>query len=256
MNVSTRIKTRCWLCFAFLSALACAPEGDLQRTLHPANKRYLDRQAPASPPTGAALPPDTIIQTKGLPEACSFSSPKPLCMHCQSEEWVVERCYDFKGPIDPQIDCQYTADHVKCLTRFPPFALYLDWRISHEKFLRENYLLWQDTVHQIWDDKLSAEDREESERILKSLDWLTTILSTKAGIESSDGETWVKLLGLEPGTSPRAQDLIVSLQQSRLAGKLTLALMLEKVGDFYMRTHGTSNLWEDLRTMSLEGLEN
>ncbi|MBC7532942.1 MAG: hypothetical protein H7318_15315 [Oligoflexus sp.] len=259
MNVSTPIKTRCSLILAFLSAIACAPEGNFQRTIHPVSKRFTERQAP-SPASAApdnappALTAETV-QSKGLPAACSTDSNKQLCIHCMSEHWAVERCYEFEGKFAAENDCFYTNDHVKCLTKSPPFALYLDWRTSHEKFLRENFLVWQNTVHQIWDNKLQADDKEESDRLLKSLDWLTLTLSTKADIEAADGDTWVKLLELKPAASKEGQDLLLSLQQSRLDGKLTLAFLLEKVGDSYIRTHGASNLWEDLSTISLEGLE-
>lgn len=266
MNLSARkkskIKTRCSVVFAVLSAFACAPEGDLQRTIHPVSKRFTDHQtassasipAAASETAAGALAAATS-QSKGLPEACSNDSKPQLCLHCMSEHWAVERCYDYKGKFEPENDCLYTNDHLKCLSKAPPFALYIDWRTSHEKFLRENYLVWQETVHQIWDDKLPSDDKDESDRLLRSLDWLTLTLSTKSDLEAADGDNWVKLLGLEASANKSGQDLIQSLQRTRLAGKLTLAVLLEKVGEFYVQTHGASNLWEDLRTMSLEGLD-
>ena len=52
-------------------------------------------------------------------------------------------------------------------------------------------------MHQIWDDKIQAEDRQESEPILKSLDWLTTALSQGMEPTSIDGEQFVKVLGLQ-----------------------------------------------------------
>lgn len=111
-------------------------------------------------------------------------------------------------------------------------------------------------MHQIWDDKIQAEDRQESEPILKSLDWLTTALSQGMEPTSIDGEQFVKVLGLQGDDNRKlGQELVHSLQQARLDGKLTLTLVLDKMGSFYIRAHGASNLWEELRTMSLEGLE-
>lgn len=259
MNLSKRILTRCSLVIVFSGAFACGPEGDLKRTIHPVSKKFTDRQTPSSAPAeadaGLKASAVEVTQLKGLPSTCSSDSDKKLCIHCMSEHWAIERCYDFKGKLQAESDCFHTNDHVKCLTKAPPFALYLDHRSSHEKFLRENYLVWQETVHQIWDDKLLPEAKTESDRLLSSLDWLTLILSTKSEIGNDDFETWAKLQGLEGKSQALGQNLLVSLQEQRLAGKLTLASFLDSIGIFYIQAHGASDLWEDLRTMSLEGLE-
>lgn len=239
-----------------LHAIGCAPKGELKRTIHPPHKKYLDRLAPATAiSVNTALREDLQQLTKGLPESCNLDSASLLSLHCRSEKWLVERSYPFKGQIDPKTDCQHNNEIIKCLTKNPPFALYLDWHSSHEKFLRENFLTWKESVHQIWDDKLSPDERKESEGILASLDWLTQKLSTEAAPTAADADQLVKTLGLELGQMKKSQDFLSGMQSARLSGKLNLKMLLDRMDAFYEQTHGPSPLWEDLRSMSLEGLD-
>lgn len=235
---------------------ACAPQGELKRTIHPPHKKYLDRLAPATATSvNTALREDPQQLTKGLPESCRIDSAASLNLRCQSENWLVERSYSFKGNLDPKIDCQHNNEIIKCLTKDPPFALYLDWHSSHEKFLRENFLTWKESVHQIWDDKLSTDERKESESILASLDWLTQKLSHESAPNAGDADQLTKTLGLDPGQNKKSQDFLSGMQWARLSGKLNLKMLLDRMDGFYEQTHGPSPLWEDLRTMSLEGLD-
>jgi hypothetical protein len=242
--------------FALSTAIGCSPQGELKRTLHPPHKKYLDRLAPVTASSlNAALNDDLQQLTKGLPHSCKIDKGTALTLECQSEKWLVQRSYTFSGSIDPKTECQHSNEIIKCLKKDPPFALYLDWHSSHEKFLRENFLTWKESVHQIWDEKISDDARKESESILASLDWLTIKLSSESLKDSHDAEKLINILGLDAGQAKKSQDFLSDMQSSRLSGKLTLKLLLDRMDEFYEETHGPSPLWEDLHTMSLEGLD-
>ncbi len=243
-----------WILSCVFLSLACAPQGELSRTLHTPHKRYLHRINAA-----AVAPEPTDGQanhTSGLPSACQAETGKQLCIQCQSDSLVSYRCYNFTSHWNANGDCHHTSEYLKCLIKDPPFALNFAWHSSDEKFLRENFLVWQETVHRIWDDKLQGADKAESEYILKALDWLTIAMTQRLKTTEMDGEKFIEVLGLNGAEhAKRGQALVVSLQKARLEGQLTLTLLLDKMGAFYIRSHGASNLWEELRTMSLEGLE-
>ncbi|MBC7661435.1 MAG: hypothetical protein H7249_17200 [Chitinophagaceae bacterium] len=250
-------KVCCSFALIVLIGLSCAPEGDLGRSLHPPHKRYMDRSSPQSLVAVAQAPKITpILNAKGLPEACKTEVGNELCVRCQADTVAVNRCYHAPRSFDSKSDCQYNAEHVKCLTKNPPFALYLEWRSSNEKFLRENFLLWRDTVHQIWDNRLTNEDREESDRILQSLDGLTRAFSTQMNPGPKESEAFVKALNLtREEDKTKAQELVADLQKQRMSGRISLSLLLEKMNGYYVQAHGASSLWTELRTISLEGLE-
>jgi hypothetical protein len=240
----------------FIMSFACAPKGELKRSIHPPHKRYLDRLTPATAASvNSALRDDSPQLAKGLPDSCKIEKADSLRLRCESENWLVERSYSFKGDIDPSVDCQHNNEIIKCLKKIPPFALYLDWHSSHEKFLRENFLTWKETVHQIWDEKLTSEERIESSSIMASLDWLTVKLSSQTSLEESDSDQFIKILNLGAGQAKKGQEFLSSMQSARLSGKLSLKLLLDRMDEFYDQTHGPSPLWEELRTMSLDGLD-
>ncbi len=247
------------MCGALLAALSCAPQGELQRTLHNPNKKYAEKRGESLEPAAPALrseAPSEHTAVKGLPESCGRVSSNQLCIECQNEGWLLQRCYDYKGATDLQQDCVHTSDRVKCLAKSPPFALSLAWRAPEEKFLRENYLVWQEAVHTIWDPKLSQAEKHESETLLQSLDLTTRILTTTRGPTDQDAKSFAELMpGRGLDSAKQSKELLASLQKARQDGRLSLRFVLDRVGAYYEQTHGPSKLWAELRTMSLQGLD-
>ncbi len=239
----------------FLLLVACSPAAEPKRILHPPHKIMLDRLPPA-PSESLAEGPMAPMLRMGLPKSCKAdTSQDRFCIQCTFEPIVVVRCYNHLEDFNPQTDCRHTTEHVKCLNKALPSAFLFAWHPSREKLLRSNFLMWRETIAKIWDDTRLADDKPEIERIVKGLDWLSLLLSSKATISARDGRQWVEIVGLGVNLGPAAQDFIVAMQKSRLEGKLTLSLLLEGFTAFYLQTHGPSPLWEELRTMSLEGLD-
>ncbi len=240
-----------YLLFLALLLVSCRPEGQLKRTIHAPHQKYLDRLNPSK--EKSALQSESIFST-GLPSTCKTESESPLCLLCDDENIKIYRCYDFVGKWIPGEDCHYSQDAIKCLAKDPPFALNLDYRNSDEKFFKENLKTWVDTVHQIWEDKLSADEKIELQRIIHTLNLSLEIVTKHTALDKNHILVFRQNFG-EKTSVADAEVYLRRMTEDRKAGKLKLSHAIEGLKELTQKTHGAAPLFEKFSTMSLEGLE-
>lgn len=251
-------RARYALLFAFYAMSAgCGPQGEIVQNIHPPHQVYLERK------TSAKLSENPTTQTSmdhGLPEGCVTSKPvnSKFCVTCRSDDWLIARCYPYNGDVDPSSRCQYNSESVKCLVINPPFALSMPRRASQEKFLRENFLVWQRTLHSIWDDKLSGPDKGDLENIVKLMDKGTLWLSQDRPDAPSDDEL-KQVLSFLPGKIEshvqNAKAIFRDLQTERLEGKLKIGSLLEKISAFMEKAQADPEALAVLKSLNTQGLD-
>lgn len=233
--------------------VSCRPAGELTRTLHPPHQRYLDRSNPklkeSAPVEG------TQSLATGLPAECSLAN-SPLCVRCKDEEVLVYRCYDYRGRLDGNAECHSNEDVIKCLSRDPPFALHLEYRSSNEKSFRENLATWRQTVQQIWGEKMSAQERAETQKLMNAFEVLAYTLTTKTIVTEQDVHDFANFLNItQEEKVQKVKEYFLEMAATRQAGELKLSETIRGVDELIKQTHGSSPLLERFGTMSLEGLE-
>lgn len=238
-------------------ALACSPEGELTRTLHAPHPKYLDRLSPEAQPLTAApsAPIPEIRLDPGLPDTCLTASMKPLCISCDESGVLILRCYEYSSVFPAEDDCHHDKDSIKCLMKNPPFALFLNYKNSPEELFRENLKTWIATVHQIWDEKFSEDERKEADRIIASLESLSDIFTSQTTREDKDNQNFFSAFELPKGKEALALGFLAKLERDRSMGKLKLSEVMKDFEELIDQTHGPSPLFEKFSTMSLEGLE-
>ncbi|RZA17954.1 MAG: hypothetical protein EOP10_21840 [Proteobacteria bacterium] len=237
--------------FLALLSMSCRPEGQLTRTLHAPHQKYLDRLNPSKEKVIQLS--DSLFST-GLPSICKTASENPLCLLCDDENIKIYRCYDFVGKWTPGEVCHYSQDTIKCLTKDPPFALNLDYRNSSEKYFAENLYTWVETVHQIWEDKLSGEEKDELQRIILTLKLTLEIVTRHTELDKAQIAIFQQNFGGKTSAAD-AEAYLRRMTGDRKSGKLKLSQAIEGLKELTLKTHGSAPLFEKFSTMSLEGLE-
>lgn len=237
--------------------LGCGPQGEIVQNIQPPHQAYLDRQNPVK------LTEDSASQKlgePGLPESCVTSKPTKakLCLTCRSGDWLVARCYSYNLELDTEQACYHTTDSLKCLVEKPAFALSLAWRVSQEKFLRENFLIWKRTLHSIWDEKLNSQERSELDPVLNFLDKSSQWLS-KAPSDAPHEDELRRTVNFLPGNAEtnakNAKDMLDGLQTLRLSGKLKLANLLDETSAFLEKSQSNPRALAILRSLNTQGLD-
>lgn len=243
----------------FLSAiLGCTPAGDLTRTLHAPHPKYLDRLNPqnkSGPSSEVAIEDSSQKLNPGLPENCSTLSKKDFCLSCDEDGILVMRCYKQPSSIKTVEACHYDKGVIKCLSKEPAFALFLDYRNSEEKFFRENLETWKTAVHQIWDEKFTDDERSEAGRLISSLNVISEIFSGQNTRTDKDNERFFTAFQLTKDKEAVGLDFLSKIEGERLSGNLKLSLVMKDFSELINKTHGPSPLFEKFMAMSLDGLE-
>ncbi len=252
--LTKRFPLRAYLTFIFLHA--CFPKGEMTRQIHPPHKAF---QA-GTKQLHADGSSNLKRGTPGLPPNCSSSRPgnRSLCLTCSHDEFSIQRCVDFGGIFDPKAVCMHNKDHIKCLMAEGPTGIVVSLRRPCEKLLRENYVLWEETVWSIWEAKLEQNDYDQLSALLKFLNE-TSLWISQRSLDSIEDYELIAVLPLSPESShqhlKQARISLKKLEKSRLQGRLNLENFLNEWKRFLEDAGLDRDLLRILDSMSLEGLE-
>jgi hypothetical protein len=238
------------LLFAALT-VSCYPKGQLTRTLHSPHQKYLDRLRSSLNKN----PTLTEAQlAKGLPPECRTDQEDPLCLACEAGDIKVYRCYAFHGRWNAGEDCRYGQDFIKCLTQQPPFALSLKYRSSLERVFIEDLKSWVETIHQIWEDKLSPEERRAFDLIVSSLQSVAELVTRQTTVSRSDIDSFQHIFAASI-TPAEAELYLRQMSEDRTTGKLRLSRAIKGLEVLSRKTPGSVALFERFGSMNPEGPE-
>ena len=243
-----------------LFASACAPQGEWNRVTHPPHQAYLAQMIPSQKRSLGGGAETFQRGLPGLPDICSQNrmTPGEICLECRSEVWLVQRCFSYPGKFESDASCLSTQDHIKCLLNNPATSINLSFKRSIERQFRENFLVWQEKILEIWSGRLSTDEEKALQSLLHLSSELSLWLSQKDPKLMQEND-WNGLLPLTPAelhsAYPHCQKTILELQAQRLRGDLSLLIFLREVKNLLTELKLNPQLIEYLEALSLEGLE-
>lgn len=235
---------------------SCGPIGHMKRTIHPVT-HLASRTTQVQGQAGSATSP-TPRSRPGLPNHCSLQAVHVdrFCLVCKDGKSDIERCYNFKGTIDPSKNCFYTHDHIKCLSAKPPFALNLAIKGSLEKALQENIRYWKQGLLAVAAAHEEDHSKEDLEEALEWTESLVRVLTT-----SQKDPQWVELEFqslLDRALPPAKEELkksLLDLEKEKESGQLKLQQVLDTSRKLLQATGTSDSILTYWGALSVEGLE-
>lgn len=244
--------------------LSCAPQGEWKPVLHAPHQTYINQTqgggAASEPQDSEGMAEGFIRGLPGLPPICKrVAKPKgTICLECTPSPWLVLRCYNYKGKFEADASCQSNAEHLKCLMTQPVSTINLPLKRSAERVFRENYLMWEAKILEIWQERLSPEEEDSLNNLLRMTSELSLWFSQQDPI-SMKSEDWLRVLPLEPEQAqkhlPRCRQMASQLQSIRLSGHLTLFSFLRSIKALLHDLKMDPKYIEYVDALSIEGLE-